>query len=103
MRSGSTLWDEMCLRYQQGVDTVRYMQTTWNGLNGVIDPDRFNQVSMLLTIQEKESVLWRNSCILYFQSFSRRPLPAGVEKADHGLEYYEKLTFPMAPGIKPKW
>jgi alpha-glucuronidase len=48
-------------------------------------------------------VLWRNSCILYFQSFSRMPIPSAVEKADHDLEYYEKLTFPMAPGIKPKW
>jgi alpha-glucuronidase len=58
---------------------------------------------MLLTIQEKEAVLWRNSCLLYFQTFSHRPIPEGLEKPEHSLEYYMKLSFPYAPGIRPRW
>lgn len=102
-KSGYTLWDQICLKYQAGVDTVRQMQKAWNSLEGKVDAYRFTQVKMLLAIQEKEAILWKNSCILYFQSFSRKQIPGGVEKPEHTLEYYEKLTFPFAPGIRPKW
>ncbi|HTE34096.1 MAG TPA: hypothetical protein VK666_27135, partial [Chryseolinea sp.] len=103
MNSGRSLWDELCYKYDEGVNTVRQMQQTWNTMEGKVDEDRFRQVKMLLTIQEKAAVRWRNSCILYFQTFSHRPIPAGLEKPDHALDYYEKLSFPFAPGIRPKW
>jgi len=79
------------------------MQRTWNSLSGKIDTEQHEQVKMLLTIQEKEAVIWRNSCVLYFQTFSKRPIPQGLEKPAESLEYYQKLEFPFAPGIKPKW
>ncbi len=53
---------------------------------------------MFLEIQEKEAVWWRNACVLYFQTFSKMPIPAGLEKPDKTLEYYESLKFPNAPG-----
>ncbi|MBX3240909.1 MAG: alpha-glucuronidase [Chitinophagaceae bacterium] len=99
MKSGRTLWDELCFRYQQGVDTVRWMQDTWNALQPYLDRQQFEQVKMLLDIQEKEAMWWRNACLLYFQTFSKRPIPDGVEKPDHDLEYYKNLRFPYAPGI----
>ena len=37
MKSGRTLWDELALRYQQGVDEVRGMQRDWATLRGKID------------------------------------------------------------------
>ena len=98
MKSGRTLWDELCLRYQGGVDSVRQMQQQWNSLKGLVDKDRFRQVTMLLNIQEKDAVWWRNACLLYFQTFSKMPLPAGVEKPDQSLEYYQAQQFPYAPG-----
>ncbi|MGI8634080.1 MAG: hypothetical protein ACR2KZ_01625, partial [Segetibacter sp.] len=73
MKSGRTLWDEMCYKYYAGVDTVRLMQKEWNSLQKLADQQRFNQVKMLLAIQEKEAVWWRNSCLLYFQTFSKMP------------------------------
>lgn len=103
MRSGRTLWDEICLSYQNGVDAVRGMQTTWAALEPEIDHEQFLHVKALLSIQEKEAVWWRNACLVYFQTFSKKPLPAGVEAADHDLAYYESLTFPHAPGIRPTW
>jgi alpha-glucuronidase len=98
MRSGQTLWQELCHRYASGVDSVRRMKSVWGQLKEVIDPERFEQVSMLLNIQEKEAVWWRNACILYFQTFSRMPIPGNIEKPDHSLEYYQGLRFPYAPG-----
>lgn len=99
MVSGRTLWDELCYKYNAGVDSVRWMQSTWSGLEKYIDTDRFNHVKMLLAIQEQEAVWWRNACLLYFQTFSKMPVPANYEKPDHDLEYYKALKFPLAPGI----
>lgn len=103
MKSGRTLWDEMCYKYQQGVDSVAWMQQQWTSLQGKIDRDIHAQVTSLLAIQRNEAAWWRNSCLLYFQQFSKRPLPAGIEPPDQTLEYYESLQFPYAPGIRPKW
>ena len=97
--AGRTLWESLCHKYYSGVDSVRWMQRTWNELKNYIDDERFERVSMLLAIQEKEAVWWRNACLLYFQTFSNMPLPAGFEKPDHTLDYYKALKFPYAPGI----
>ena len=98
MKSGKTLWDEMALHYQKGVDDVRKMQSLWDSLNGYIDMERFAYVKSLLEIQEKEAVWWRNSCLLYFQTFSNMPLPEGVEKSDKSLEYYMNINELYMPG-----
>jgi alpha-glucuronidase len=98
MPSGKTLWDEICYHYYQGVDGVREMQKTWNSLEGKIDEEEFHSEQMYLKIQEKEAVWWRNSCVLYFQTFSHMPIPNGFEKPDQTLKYYENLSFPNAPG-----
>jgi len=98
MKDGHSFWDKLCNRYQSGVDTVKWMQQQWNSLADLIDKERFNQVSMFLAIQEKEAEWWRNACLLYFQTFSRMPIPSGVGKPDQTLEYYKSLRFPYAPG-----
>ena len=98
MKSGQTLWDDICYHYYAGVDSVRGMQREWNSLEGKIDGEEFNDVKMLLEIQENEAVWWRNACVLYFQTFSKMPIPEGLEKPDKTLEYYESLSFPYAPG-----
>lgn len=98
MRSGKILWNELCSKYQQGIDTVRWMHQQWNSLKNSIDEERFNQVRMFLTIQEKDAVWWKDACILYFQTFSKMPIPSNVEKPDHTLEYYKSIRFAFSPG-----
>lgn len=100
MQSGRTLWEELCIKYYTGVDSVRWMQKAWESCKSRIDPERWDQVRMLLSIQENEAVWWRNACLLYFQTFSGMPLPAGRERPDHDLAYYEGLKFPIAAEIK---
>jgi alpha-glucuronidase len=99
MPSGKTVWEELCAQYYAGVEAVRSMQKNWNSLQAYVDPERFLQVQQLITIQEKEAVWWRNACLLYFQSCSHLPIPAGYERPDQTLEYYRSLRFPYAPGI----
>jgi alpha-glucuronidase len=103
MRSGKSLWEELCLHYDSGVKEVGEMREQWTGLKNKIDDDRFNQVSMLLGIQEKEARWWKNSCLLYFQTFSKMKFPDGMKPPTGTLEYYESLEFPYAPGIRPTW
>ncbi len=98
MRSGRTLWNELCYKYYSGVDSIRAVQHQWNKLEKYVDKARFEQVKMLLAIQVKEAIWWRNACLLYFQTFSQMPIPAGYEKPDQTLEYYKGLSFPYAPG-----
>lgn len=103
MKSGKTLWEEMCYKYYEGVDSVKSFQIIWNSLESKIDKERFERVKMLLNIQTKEAVWWRNACVLYFQTFSNLDIPEELEKPDKTLEYYQNLKFPYAPGIKPTW
>ena len=98
VKSGRTLWDELIVHYSRGVDYVHGMRGTWNGLERFVDPERFSEVGTFLGIQEKEAKWWRDASIAYFQSFSKRPLPAGYAAPEHPLEYYKSLEFPYAPG-----
>lgn len=99
MKSGKTLWEEICYLYNAGVDSVRGMQNTWQKMEKYVDKETYQQVKMLLTIQEKEAVWWRNACLLYFQTFSKMPIPAYIEKTNQTLDYYKSLRFRYAPGI----
>jgi alpha-glucuronidase len=99
LSTGRTLWDEMCTRYQSGVDFVSMENRLWqNNLGIYVDKERFEQVRMLLNIQEKEAVWWRNACLLYFQTFSKMPLPSEVTASGKNLDYYKGLRSPYAPG-----
>lgn len=98
MKSGRPLWDELCLRYQQGVDEVRTLRRDWDSLKARIDDERFTHVAQRLARQEKEAVNWRDACLLYFQQFSKRPLPAGVEPAAHPLDHYTSQVLRNMPG-----
>ncbi len=103
MKSGRTLWEELCRKYYMGADSVKWMVDRFSLLGGKIDSERFEQVSAFLKIQQKEAIWWRNACLLYFQTFSKKPIPAGYEKPSGTLECYKSLKFPYAPGIKPSW
>ncbi|HEU5133535.1 MAG TPA: alpha-glucuronidase family glycosyl hydrolase [Steroidobacteraceae bacterium] len=96
--SGRILWDELVHRYTRGVEVVSQMRRTWASLERYVDAGRFAQVSAFLAIQEQEAQWWRDACIAYFQTFSKRPLPAGFAAPAHSLEYYQGLKFPYAPG-----
>jgi len=98
MNNGQSFWYNLAIDYQKGVDGVRLMQKQWQSVKGTIDEQRFEQVNKLLKVQEKEAVWWRDACLSYFQTYSKMPLPASVEKPSHSLEYYEQLSFPYAPG-----
>jgi len=102
LRSGQTLWDELCLRYQRGVDAVRSWQKSWATLEAAVDPERYRAIGTLFAQQERDARIWRDACTQYFATFSKRPLPAGVEPPEHPLDYYRRLRTPFTAEMKPR-
>ena len=98
MKSGRTLWNELCYKYNTGVDSVRSFIKQWNSLEKYIDKDRFKQVGQLLNVQLKDAIWWRNACLLYFQTFSKMPIPSNYEQPDKTLDYYKSIRILFAPG-----
>ncbi|TCN50711.1 alpha-glucuronidase [Flavobacterium circumlabens] len=98
LKNGQTLWNGLALKYQEGVNQVAAMKNVWNKSQKYVDDERFTEVQMLLEIQHKEAKWWRDACLLYFQQYSERELPLGVEKATQSLDYFKSLKFPFAPG-----
>ncbi len=103
LKNGETLWNGIALKYQEGVNQVEDMINTWEKSKPYLTESQYNEVHMLLKIQLKEAKWWRDACLLYFQTFSKEPLPEGVEKPTQTLEHFKSLKFPFAPGIRPRW
>jgi len=99
MKSGRTLWDEICLRYDRGVQQVEEYRTYWETLKGHIDDEQHDHVSQLLAIQAYEAQWWRDACLAYFRTFSNRDFPEGLREPDHDAGYYRNLKFYYVPGI----
>ncbi|WP_294062359.1 alpha-glucuronidase family glycosyl hydrolase [Sphingomonas sp.] len=97
-RSGRSVWDEMVYRYDRGVGTVAVMQTQWDALRDKVDQRRWEEVRDYLAIQRDEAQWWRDASIAYFQSVSKRPLPASHAAPAHDLEWYKAIKTPYAPG-----
>lgn len=92
MQSGRTLWNELVHKYYEGVEQVRTMQREWEQQRDYVDAERFAQIKALLQVQERDAVIWRDTCVLYFQTFSGKPIPVGYEKPEHDLEHYKMLA-----------
>jgi alpha-glucuronidase len=98
LKSGHTLWDALVIHYTRGVETVHHMRADWAKMKPFVDARRHAQIAAYLEIQEKEAQWWRDACIAYFQTFAKRPLPAGTAPPPHSLSYYESIYRPYAPG-----
>ncbi|GAB4191321.1 MAG: alpha-glucuronidase family glycosyl hydrolase [Thermoflexibacter sp.] len=92
LSSGKTLWDELCLRYYGGAEEVKKMQEQWISIKPFIDKEIFTDVLGRLQIQHREAVWWRDACVLYFQTFSKKPIPEPLEKPKTTLEELKKLV-----------
>jgi alpha-glucuronidase len=75
MKSGLTLWDELCYKYYSGTAYVDKMIEDWASLEDEIDPEIFQHVKGKLKKQKTDAAVWRDTCIKYFQKFSNKPVP----------------------------
>jgi alpha-glucuronidase len=84
--NGRTLWEELCYRYDGGVQDVREYQRTWDMMEPFVDAERFSAVQRKLKIQAWDAVWWRDACLLYFQRFSQRIIPYEIERPVYDLD-----------------
>jgi alpha-glucuronidase len=86
LRKGTTLWEELCARYDKGVNQVREFQRTWDELQPLIDRQRFSQVQTKLRRQCLDAQIWKDACLLYFQQYSQLSIPLELERPVHNLK-----------------
>ena len=92
LKSGHRLWDELCYKYDNGVQQVREYQKIWDKNEQFIDSQRFREVQSKLRIQANDAVWWKDACLLYFQTFSKRPIPNDIERPVHKLDDLKKIN-----------
>lgn len=95
MKDGKTLWEELAYKYDTGVQNVRGYQKLWDKLQPFVDDQRFAEVQSRLKIQAKDAVWWKDACLLYFQTFSKMPIPYDIERPVHELEELKKIKLNM--------
>lgn len=103
MKSGRTFWDELCHKYDDGVHEVRHFQAVWDAMQPYVDAQRFNEVQRKLRIQARDAEWWRDACLLYFQTFSHRPIPQDVEHPVHNLDEMMQFRIPITMYENPPY
>ena len=96
--SGRTLWDELTFRYCLGVGAVLKMEKTWQGLSRFVDPERYEETRAFFAIQESEARWWRDASVLYFQTFSKRPIQDSCGPPADTLEHFMSNNYRYVPG-----
>jgi len=86
MKSGKTLWDELCYHYDAGLQQVRQFQKIWDMEKPYVDLERFTRVQSKLRDQSRNAQVWKDACLLYFQQFSHKPIPYDIERPVNDLE-----------------
>lgn len=74
MKSGSTLWEELCMRYNMGVSMVETYRDYWHTSTKEYMKDHITEWEMtdsLLNVQLANAKEWRDVCLKYFQTFSK--------------------------------
>ncbi|MEI9946109.1 MAG: alpha-glucuronidase [Chitinophagaceae bacterium] len=94
MKSGLSLWEEICRHYDKGVKQVRSFQTTWDKVESYVDTTRFNDVQRKLRMQVLNAILWKDACLQYFQQFSKMPIPYDIERPVNNLDDIRANEFP---------
>lgn len=95
MQNRRTLWEEMCYRYDGGVQQVRTFQKVWDRMEPYVDSERFRHVQSRLRIQSRDAVWWKDACLLYFQTFSGMPIPYDIERPVHELEELKQIKLDL--------
>jgi len=86
MKSGKTLWNEICYHYDSGLQQVREFQKVWDKAQPYVDSERFGQVQSKLREQCSNAQVWKDACLLYFQRFSKKPIPFDIERPVNNLD-----------------
>ncbi len=109
MRTGRTMWEELCHRYTAGADSVAGYQSVWADARPYIksstplrpavavaedvpaDEAVWEDVNRRLIIQARDAQWWKDACILYFGQFSGMPVPDEAYPLHHTLPDLQRV------------
>lgn len=86
MKNGRSLWDNICYQYNTGLNQVQQFQKTWEKLQPYVDTERHTHVKERLEMQVNSAQLWNDGSVLYFQKFSKKPIPTDIKQPVEKLE-----------------
>lgn len=83
---GKTLWENLCLHYDKGVKEAESFVETWKTMKPYVSEEIYTEQLKKFERQAKDAWWWRDGCLLYFQTFSKMPLPKKSPTPRHKLE-----------------
>ena len=95
MKNGNTLWNNLCLTYDQGVREAEAFVEMWKAVKPYVDAERYAAQLRYFDRQAKDAWWWRDACLLYFQTFSQRPFPSTSPAPRHKLDDLMKYKLDM--------
>jgi alpha-glucuronidase len=95
LSTGRTFWNELCYRYDDGLNYVNIMKSTqWPSLSSYIDAQRFDDVKKKLDTHYTDARTWRDVCTKYFATFSKMSIPTYIPV---GVIKFRPETFKTNP------
>lgn len=86
LRNGLTLWDNLCYKYDEGIRQAELFVQQWQKLRPYVDAERYDRQLARFQRQARDAQWWHDACLLYFQTFSKKPFPADMRPCIFRLE-----------------
>lgn len=99
MKSGRTMWNELCYHYDRGLTMTGHFIASWKRIKPFVSPELWNDVNERLIIQRDDARWWHDACLLYFQQYSKMPIP---QKTIYKLEDMQKFRIDITNYENPK-
>lgn len=92
MKNGLSMWENLCYTYDRGVAQAEQFLATWKAMKPYVNEPRYTRQLQRFERQAKDAWWWRDACLLYFQTFSKRPFPVDCPAPKHKLDDLMKYT-----------
>lgn len=92
LSNGKVFWNEFVKSFYEGAEQVKGLQAEWALVKSHVPAETFRNVEARLNTQYKEALWWRDASVLYFQTFSKMPVPAPYKAPERTLEEIKKIV-----------
>ncbi len=91
MRDGLTFWNNLCYKFDEGMRLAESFVKTWEQMRPYVkDAACYEAQLQRFKRQARDAQWWHDACLLYFQTFSKRPFPADMRPCIFKLEDLQK-------------
>lgn len=90
MKDGLTMWDNLCYKYDEGIRLAESFVKTWEQMRPYVDAQMHARQLARFQRQARDAQWWHDACLLYFQTFSKKPFPADMRPCIFTLEELQK-------------